>query len=63
MSELDVSKSVFYDCIKREKIEQQAEQQAKQKLEKIKNYCNTCNLKTDFTACDVLQIIEEKENE
>ncbi len=34
-----------------------------QKLDKIKEYCNDCNLKADFTACDVLQIIEGKENE
>ena len=31
-----------------------------QKLEKIKDYCNNCNLKADFTACDILQIIEGK---
>ena len=31
-----------------------------QKLEKIREYCNNCNLKADFTACDVLQIIEGK---
>lgn len=24
---------------------------------------NNCNLKADFTACDILQIIEGKENE
>lgn len=34
-----------------------------QKLDKIKEYCHNCNLKADFTACDVLQIIEGKENE
>ena len=33
---------------------------AEQKLEKIREYCNNCNLKADFTACDVLQIIEGK---
>lgn len=27
---------------------------------KIREYCNNCNLKADFTACDVLQIIEGK---
>ena len=36
---------------------------AEQKLEKIKEYCNSCNLKADFTACDILQIIEGNENE
>ena len=36
---------------------------AEYKLDKIKEYCNNCNLKADFTACDVLQIIEGKENE
>lgn len=36
---------------------------AEQKLDKIKEYCNNCNLKADFTACDVLKIIEGKENE
>lgn len=34
---------------------------AEQKLEKIREYCNNCNLKADFTACDVLQIIEDKD--
>lgn len=33
-----------------------------QKLEKIKEYCNNCNLKADFTACDILQIIEGEED-
>lgn len=33
------------------------------KLEKIKEYLNSCNLKADFTACDVLQIIEGNANE
>lgn len=37
--------------------------QAEQKLEKIKEYCNSCNLKADFTACDILQIIKGEENE
>lgn len=36
---------------------------AEQKLNKIREYCNNCNLKVDFTACDILQIIEGKENE
>lgn len=36
---------------------------AEQKLEKIKEYLNSCNLKADFTACDILQIIEGEENE
>ena len=36
---------------------------AEQKLEKIKEYLNSCNLKADFTACDILQIIEGGENE
>ena len=36
---------------------------AEQKLEKVKEYLNSCNLKADFTACDILQIIEGEENE
>lgn len=35
---------------------------AEQKLEKVKEYLNSCNLKADFTACDILQIIEGEEN-
>lgn len=35
---------------------------AEQKLEEIKEYCKVCNLKADFTACDILQIIEGEEN-
>ena len=31
---------------------------AERKLEKIKEYLNSCNLKADFTACEILQIIE-----
>lgn len=34
-----------------------------QKLKEIKQYCNNCNLKADFTACDILQIIESEGNE
>lgn len=29
-----------------------------QKLKEITDYCKGCNLKADFTACDILQIIE-----
>lgn len=32
---------------------------AEQKLEKIREYCNNCNLKADFTACDILKIIKD----
>lgn len=32
----------------------------KQALDDIENYCKECNLKADFTACDILQIIEGK---
>lgn len=35
---------------------------AEQKLEKVKEYLNSCNLKADFTACDILQIVEGEEN-
>ena len=31
----------------------------KQALEDIKKYCNECNLKADYTACEVLKIINE----
>ena len=34
-------------------------EQAEQKLEKIEEYCKDQNLKTDYTACVVLQIIDE----
>ena len=30
-----------------------------QKLEKIKSYCKEQNLKADWTACEILKIIEE----
>ena len=48
------------DEIKNCPIKEQYKQlkRAEQKLEKIKEYCNNCNLKADFTACDVLKIIE-----
>lgn len=29
-------------------------------LDKIKKYCRQCNLKADFTACDILNIINEE---
>ena len=32
---------------------------AEQKLEKIKDYCKEQNLKADWTACEILKIIEE----
>lgn len=34
-------------------------EQFEQKLEKIKDYCKEQNLKADWTACEVLKIIEE----
>lgn len=34
-----------------------------QKLKEITEYCNSCNLKADFTACDILQILEGKKDE
>ncbi len=48
------------DEIKNCPIKEQYKQlkRAEQKLEKIREYCNNCNLKADFTACDVLKIIE-----
>lgn len=29
------------------------------KLDEIEIYCKNCNLKADFTACDILNIINE----
>lgn len=29
------------------------------KLDEIEIYCKQCNLKADFTACDILSIINE----
>ena len=34
-----------------------------QELKEIKEYCNNCNLKVDFTACEILQIIEGEKDE
>lgn len=36
---------------------------AEKKLKTITDYCKGCNLKADFTACDILQMIEGEENE
>lgn len=36
-------------------------EQAEQKLERIEAYCNEQNLKADYTACEILQIIDEVE--
>lgn len=33
--------------------------QAEQKLERIEEYCKEQNLKADYTACEILRIIEE----
>ena len=34
--------------------------QAKERiLNEIKSYCEECNLKADFTACDILDIIHK----
>lgn len=33
-------------------------QNYEQALDEIEDYCKECNLKADFTACDILQIIE-----
>lgn len=30
----------------------------KKALEEVKNYCNECNLKADYTACEILTIID-----
>lgn len=31
----------------------------KQALEEVEKYCNECNLKADYTACEILTIIDE----
>ena len=31
----------------------------KQVLDEIENYCKECNLKADFTACEILDIIDK----
>lgn len=35
----------------------------KQALEEVEKYCNECNLKADYTACEVLKIINEVLND
>lgn len=35
----------------------------KQALEEVAKYCNKCNLKADYTACEVLKIINEVLND
>lgn len=35
----------------------------KQALDEIENYCKECNLKADFTACDILNIINKVEEQ
>lgn len=47
-------------CVENKNCSFKRFKRAEQKLEKIKEYCNNCNLKADFTACDILQIIEGK---
>lgn len=37
--------------------------QAEQKLKRIEKYCEEQNLKADYTACEILQIIDEVKNE
>lgn len=46
-------KNCYYKQLKRKE----------QELKEIKEYCNNCNLKVDFTACEILQIIEGEEDE
>lgn len=38
-------------------------EQAEKKLKRIEEYCKEQNLKADYTACEVLQIVDEVENE